>query len=140
MYKPIKTCSKECYSQYLSKITKANPNCGGETGYRHYKYKDVWMDSTWEVKIAKWMDDVGIKWERSRKRHMFWWTDDNSDKRRYYPDFYLPDFNVYLDPKNKYKIKQDQIKMERVIQENGIVLYWGLLENIKKELDILRLK
>ena len=135
---PIKTCSDICYRDLLRKKAIDNPNCGGETGYRHYKYKEIWMDSKWEMEMAKWMDEWGIKWDRSRKRHMFWWTDDNGSKRRYYPDFYLPELNVYLDPKNKYKMKNDKIKMERVIKENGIVLFWGLLENIKKEIDILR--
>lgn len=96
------------------------------------------MDSKWEVELAKWMDAEGIRWGRDRKRHMFWWTDDNGDKRRYYPDFYLPKFDVYLDPKNKYKMKQDRIKMERVVEENGIILFWGLFENVKKEVDILQ--
>lgn len=96
------------------------------------------MDSTWEVNLAKWMDDEKIKWDRSRHRHIFWWTDDDGNKRRYYPDFYLPEYNVYLDPKNKYKMENDRVKMERVIKENEIKLFWGLLENVKKELDTLR--
>ena len=96
------------------------------------------MDSTWEVDIAKWMDDKKVKWDRSRKKYMFWWTDNNGNKRRYYPDFYLPEYNVYLDPKNKYKMENDTVKMERVIKENGINIFCGELSNIKKELDILR--
>jgi hypothetical protein len=133
-----KTCSKRCYIKMLKKWTRENPNCGGELGYKHYDYNGVKMDSSWEVDIAKWMDNENIKWERSRKKYMLWWTDDNGNKRRYYPDFYLPEYDVYLDPKNKYKIENDRIKMERVIKENRITLYWGLLENVKKEIDILR--
>ncbi len=96
------------------------------------------MDSSWEVELARWMDVEGIKWDRSKKHHMFWWTDSNGNKRRYYPDFYLPDYNVYLDPKNKYRMGLDKSKMAAVIKENGIKLFWGLLENVKKEVDILR--
>jgi len=96
------------------------------------------MDSKWEVEMAAWMDVSGIKWERSRKHHMFWWTDSDGNKRRYYPDFYLPAYNVYLDPKNKYLSKIDEYKLNQVIRENKIHLIWGLLENVKKEIDILR--
>lgn len=28
----------------------------------------------------------------------------NGNSHRYYPDFYLPEFNIYLDPKNDYLI------------------------------------
>lgn len=133
----FQTCSDECYKLLLKKKAIENPNCGGETGYRHYKYKSVWMDSQWEVQLAKWMDDNGVRWERSRKLHMFWWTDKFGQKRRYYPDFYLPDYDVYLDPKNKYRMKMDREKLEAVVKENGIKLVCGLLEDVKKEIDIL---
>ena len=93
------------------------------------------MDSSWEVKMAKWMDENGISWDRNKKRHVFWWTDKEGNKRRYYPDFYLPKFDVYLDPKNKYKLLNDQYKLDRVIKENKIKLFYGEIENIKKNID-----
>jgi len=121
----------------MQKNSRANPNCGGDTNYKKYKYGGVWMDSKWEVELASWMDNRDIKWERSRKLHQFMWTDKDGNKRRYYPDFYLPYYNVYLDPKNKYLIEVDKYKINSVIKENRIRLFWGLLENVKKELDIL---
>ena len=45
---------------------------------------------------------------------------------------------MYLDPKNKYLITVDKYKMEQVVKENRISLIWGLLENVKKDVDILR--
>ena len=135
---PRKTCSKKCYTEHNKQWTRNNPNCGGETGYRHYKYKNIWMDSNWEVEIAKLLDFKNIKWERDRKKHMFWWTDKDGNKRRYYPDFYLPEYDVYLDPKNKYKMLLDKEKMESVLKENKIKLSWGLLENVKKDIDNLK--
>ena len=97
------------------------------------------MDSSWEVALAKWMDEKGIIWDRSRKRYMFWWTDQTGKKRRYYPDFYLPKYNVYADPKNKYKLSNDQYKLNCVIKENNITLFYGELNDIKKNIDILNL-
>ena len=65
----------------------------------------------------------------------------------YYPDFYLPEYNVYLDPKNDYLINNkskrfgitDVEKIEKVEQQNGIKiilldkdnLTW---ENIKEKI------
>jgi hypothetical protein len=95
------------------------------------------MDSSWEVNLAKWMDKNNILWDRNKKKYMLWWTDSDGNKRRYYPDFYLPKYNVYLDPKNKYRMGLDEYKMKAVIKENGITLFWGLLDDVKKELDTL---
>lgn len=133
----VKTCGKKCLIELMRKNARSNPNCGGDTQYRKYKYHDIWMDSRWEVELATWMDVKGIKWERSRKKHMFWWTDAAGEKRRYYPDFYLPEFDIYVDPKNKYLISVDKLKIESVIKENNIRLVWGLLPDVKKVLDNL---
>lgn len=118
----------------LSSKAKNNPNCGGETNYKKFKYKDIWFDSSWEVDLAKWMDERGIQWERSRK-NMFFWVDENKNNRRYYPDFYLADFNIYLDPKNKFLQKKDAFKLEKVRLLNNINLISGDLDFIKEQLD-----
>lgn len=131
------TCDEKCLLVLLSKKSIENPNCGGETGYKHFQYKDIWMDSSWEVELAKFLDLKQIEWERDRKKHMFWWIDSDGINRRYYPDFYLPKYNLYLDPKNKYKMKNDKFKIQRVVEINGIKLICGSLDDIKKQLDFL---
>lgn len=128
------TCSDKCYRLLVGNNSRNNPHCGGETGYKKFKYKDIWMDSSWEVDLAKWLDDNNITWKRSKKLYMFLWTDESGHRRRYYPDFYLPDMNIYLDPKNKYKLKKDQYKLDKVIQEHRIVLLYGDLNKIKDEI------
>lgn len=120
----VKTCSADCYHKLLSITSKANPNCGGETNYKKYRYNGIYMDSTWELEIAKWLDDNNIEWKRSRKI-MFWWTDKNGNKRRYYPDFYLPKYNLYLDPKNPFLLQKDKFKLDQVIRENNVNLIYG---------------
>lgn len=124
-----KTCSSNCYTKLRTNISINNPKCGGETHYRKYIYSGVYMDSKWEVDIAKYLDSKNIKWERSRK-HMFMWTDTTNIKRRYYPDFYLPEHNIYLDPKNNYKLEKDQYKLQQVQKENNIIIYYGSISNI----------
>ena len=140
VWKTRKTCSDNCHKQLSIQLATKNPNCGGETNYKKFKYNDIWMDSTWEVEIAKLLDSKGIEWERSRKKHMLWWTDDSGKKRRYYPDFFLPKYNVYLDPKNKYKSKIDKVKIERVIKENNVTLIWGLLSDVKEKIEKLNIE
>jgi len=133
----IKTCSKECYSKYASQWTRNNPNCGGKLGYRRFPYGGYKMDSRWEVEIAKWMDEHKIKWDRSRKRHMFKWVDNDGNERKYFPDFYLPEMNVYLDPKNDYYLERDLPKLKYVINKYRITLFYGGVDDIKNHLTSL---
>lgn len=119
-----KTCSYNCHIKHLANMASLNPNCGGETNYKKYLYKDIWMDSSWEVKVAKYLDEKNIKWVRNRKL-LFYWFDKMNRKRRYYPDFFLPEYNIYLDTKNKYLMKKDKYKIENVIKNNNISLIVG---------------
>lgn len=132
-----KTCSKECKSKLMAINSRVNKNCGGQTNYKKYIYKNISMDSSWEVKIAEFMDNLNIKWERSKKLCLFW-IDENNNNRRYHPDFYLPEFDVYLDTKNKYLMKQDEFKISRVKANNSVKLIVDSLDNVKmKVLQLL---
>ena len=92
----------------------------GLGGYRPHPnrgtyYKEIWFDSSWEVRVAKSLDENKIKWERPRNG--FIWNDEGN---KYYPDFYLIDHDVYLDPKNAYLQKIDKQKIEAASIRNNI--------------------
>lgn len=127
------TCSVSCYKQLLSKKNRENPNCGGETNFYHFKYKGVTMDSSWEVRLAEYLDKKNIRWVR---KHSMWfpWEDKDGKTRRYHPDFYLPDLDLYLDPKNKKKLEDDIYKLTTVVKTHQIDLIVG---EIKKFLQYL---
>lgn len=87
-----------------------------------YEKKDsndtiVKLQSGYELIVAEDLDKNNIKWIRPRP---FIWHDSNNEWHKYYPDFYLPEYNIYLDPKNKYLIERDQDKINRVQIENNI--------------------
>lgn len=96
---------------------KHNPNIGYCLGTREpisqfskkFNYKGVHLQSSWELEVAQDLDNNTIKWVRPK--HGFEWLDRNRIVRKYYPDFYLPDYNVYLDPKNKFLRKKDAYKI-----------------------------
>lgn len=87
--------------------------------FKHKRKDDkiVLLDSSYELKVAKDLDKYNIFWERPKP---FIWFDSNGEDHRYYPDFYLVDFDVYLDPKNDYLIQKDQDKIKRVQKQNKI--------------------
>jgi hypothetical protein len=62
---------------------------------------------------------------------MLWWTDGDK-KRRYYPDFYLPEYDIYVDTKNPYLMKCDARKIDCVSKENGVKIICGDLDKVKE--------
>ena len=87
------------------------------------------MDSKWEVKVAQWLDQHSVVWIRPSYLD---WIDMNGKARKYFPDFYLPDLNVYLDPKNPFLIRTSQDKFKAISSQ--VDLLWGSPEFIINEL------
>lgn len=103
----------------LSRLAKER----GLGGYRPHPnrgkwYNGIWFDSNWEVSVAIELDKNNIGWERPRIG--FVWNDKGN---KYYPDFYLTEYNVYLDPKNPYLQVKDEIKLKEASARNGIKIY-----------------
>lgn len=119
-----KTCSDKCYKILIRKITKLNPKCGGQkhthrTKIINNKGAVFTAESSYEVKLSQILNELNINWIRP---NFVFYTDDNGDKRRYYPDFYLEKYNLYLDPKNDYLIKTDINKINYASKENNITI------------------
>lgn len=67
------------------------------------------FDSTWEDALADRLDFLDIKWERPSP--IEYTLPNETQPRKYYADFYLPDYNLYLDPKNPYCCEQQKEKI-----------------------------
>lgn len=96
----------EAYKKYMSKIAKER-GLGGWHTSRSFPYKEVILDSSYELTLAEDLDKNNIKWERPKP---FLYILDG-EQHRYYPDFFLPDFNVYIDTKNDFLIKNINPKL-----------------------------
>jgi ribosomal protein S18 len=73
------------------------------------EYKGILLDSSWELALAKRLDELNIKWCRPDPIP---WVDEEGITHNYFPDFYLPEHNKYLDPKNKHAIKVQENKLK----------------------------
>lgn len=84
-------------------------------------YKGVTLDSSWELLLAKKLDEMNINWIRPQPIK---WVDKDNKIRNYFPDFYLPDYNLYLDPKNPfaYKVQKDKIEILQISYPNIVFL------------------
>lgn len=100
--------------------TMAQKNIRHPVASKRVEYNGVTLDSSWELKVAKDLDSNGIAWIRPGALS---YIDESNQKRHYFPDFYLVEFNVYLDPKNDYVKKRDFGKIQRVQEQNDVLIY-----------------
>lgn len=73
-------------------------------------YNGIWLDSSWEYELAKRLDQLKIKWERPEP---LIWIDAKGNSHNYFPDFYLSDYDLFLDPKNPaaYENQKEKISI-----------------------------
>ena len=76
-------------------------------------YNGVLLDSSWELALAKRLDELKIQWTRPKPLP---WADSQGKLHHYFPDFYLPDSNVYLDPKNPAAIESQKEKLGIILK------------------------
>lgn len=88
----------------------------------------VKMDSSWEVAMANRLDELMIKWIRPEPME---WIDSSGRTRHYFPDFYLSEYDLYLDPKNPYAYTVQIEKIEWLKINRPTVIFLTTLESIK---------
>ena len=96
----------------------------------NYTKKDgtiVLMDSTWEVAMASRLDHLKISWERSLDMKLVYHSK-TGRKRNYIPDFYLPDYEVYIEVKG-YWTDAAKYKMKAVQENNPVKIV--ILESLE---------
>lgn len=87
--------------QRLSEVAKSR-GLGGINYKSVITYNGVKLDSSYELTVAKSLDENGVKWIRPSR---FKYIDSKGVEHTYTPDFYLPEYDVYLDPKNDFLIE-----------------------------------
>jgi hypothetical protein len=86
------------------------------------------MDSSWEVKLAEELDNNGVEWIRPESLP---WIDADGINHNYFPDFYIPLWDVYLDPKNDWVIKSQAHKLQCLSEQYDNIYILG-----KKDLNL----
>lgn len=110
-----KTCSQKCRNVNTSNASKGKIGGyrikSGKSQHHGAYYNGIWMDSSWELRFVKRLDQLNIRWERDNKIH-FKYIDEEGIERKYIPDFYLPSEDLYIEIKGfwtekvKYKMKE----------------------------------
>lgn len=92
------------------------------------EYNGILLDSTWELELAKRLDEINVKWIRPDPIK---WVDNDGNLHHYFPDFYLPEHDLYLDPKNPQAIKVQQKKIDLLLQQYNNIKILSSLEACK---------
>ena len=116
----------KCNALVKGLFGKRNPMYGKKPKFYRYKYKRITLRSSWEVLLAIWLDFSNIKWEYESKTF-------DLGETTYTPDFYLPEFDVWIEVKgywrdgNKEKVKlfQEQYNL-MVFEEKDLIKYLGV--------------
>lgn len=90
-----------------------DPNCNWGKSYKGGYYKDVYMRSSWERSFAEKLDKNNIKWKYEPKVIEL----NLSHKKRYIPDFYLPEFDLWIEIKPEYYINQQLFEVKQKFEE-----------------------
>lgn len=72
-------------------------NRGGRCKW--YTVSGVRVQGRWERNIAKKLNSLDIKWEKLKTHRDVWSYYKNNELKSYTPDFFLPDYNIYLEIK-----------------------------------------
>jgi len=103
--------SKRNLSEKRIEFLEENPNSNIKWYIISNGVRDIKVQGEWELNVAQWLNSLSIKWDR--KRILF------DDHRRYTPDFWLPEHNLYLEVKGFLR-DSDIKKMKTVIEQTGI--------------------
>lgn len=87
--------------------------------------KQTTLQSSYEYKCFEILSELSIRWIRPKALKY--------NGRNYFADFYLVDYNIYLDPKNNYKAKLDSEKIQLVREQNQVNVFIILEKDLNKE-------
>jgi hypothetical protein len=93
------------------------------------EYKGVMLDSSWELELAKRLDELEIKWIRPKPIQ---WVDKEGVTHNYFGDFYLTEHDLYLDPKNPQAIRVQKEKLDCLLSQHKNIVIIDSIEKCKE--------
>jgi hypothetical protein len=131
--------SQSCLGRQYSEETLARMSAGClASPHRRFKRrvikyttksgKCVLMDSGWEVLLANLLDEKDVEWVRPEPIIY----EKNGKKHHYFPDFFLPVQNLFLDPKSPYMFVVQAEKIAILEKQLPNLLFLRSVEEIKQ--------
>ncbi len=103
--------------------------------FNEHEDKEVSLDSNWEKKFVEYLDDEDIVWKRNTKKYDYKFE---GQKRKYIPDFYLPNKEEFVEIKG-FEREKDKAKWRDFPHDLRVLKQQELNEmgviNSKRRLD-----
>ena len=96
--------------------------------YKHSNGKIYKVQGTWELKFIEWLDKNNLIFDCHKGRIPY--IDDDNKNRNYYPDFFIYDWNIFVDIKSLFTFKGQERKFEILKNNNKIKILFK--EDLKK--------
>ena len=136
----------EQFKKSLSEKMKKQYQEGRESSCgrsKKYEYESkiagkIKLDGTWELLIAKYLDFLNVSWSRNKKRFIY--TNLKGTTSSYQPDFYVSEWNCYLEVKG-YQTDLDLCKWHQfpetliILRKNEINIIKNLWEDSQVAYD-----
>lgn len=116
----INNYSKKVSNTIKSKVTNNDWHLSFSKA-RTIEYKNEKFQGTWEVNFAKQLDFLNIKWIRPLEKFDYIF---NNEIHKYIPDFYLPEYDLYIEIKG-YPTEKDFIKWNNFPKDKQLDIYFG---------------
>lgn len=98
------------HSESMKRAVRNNPDSYSKNNVsgrvKLIEYNGSKLKGSWELLTAQWLDRLNVKWETEVNPQEYCW---NNGTHLYFPDFYLPDYNIYIEVKG-YKRERDIAK------------------------------
>lgn len=121
--------AKENHRKKMHEIIRKNPekysanNICGRT--KIIEYNGFKLNGSWELIVAKWLDNNNIKWTNIIKPIPYDW---NNETHLYFPDFYLIEYDIFIEVKG-YERERDRCKWK--VLNNLVVIKYNEINKIK---------
>lgn len=138
-----KFCSKQCAKNYNGYVVKDSSKMGGpRDGGGHSKliaytnrFGEEMKLNKEEIEVAEFLDTTEYTWSRNWKG--FSYTDLEGKPRKFYPDFYVKNLDLYIEYKGwitdkmdhkmkEAQLKNDDLKLLIVVGRNKRFLHMGV--------------
>lgn len=118
--------NRQKHSRLMKRIVADDPesystnNVSGRV--KNIEYNGYKVKGSWELIVAQVLDKYNITWTNNVSGYEYYW---NGTKHLYFPDFYLPEYNVFIEVKG-YQRDRDLCKWKdfpydlMILKENEI--------------------
>jgi hypothetical protein len=116
--------TREKMSEHAKSFNNGFVKCKYFDVFSSYQNMKIRVQGTYEKLYAEYLNKVGVNWVRDKRINMKYKNGSTDYMHTYYPDFYLPDSDEYIEIKgfwaynNKNGRIDDKLKMLLVIEQN----------------------